>query len=442
MPPTGSRGGGSSTVAAFLAAARRQLGDTYTFGAEGPGTFDCSGLVYFAAQRAGLGIARSTANGYMGALPDVARNNLQPGDLVFFNYGRLGRGQADHVGIYIGNGKMIDASSSLDRIVMREVDWDNYIGGGRIAGLQGRGQTEAINQALAGRGGPGGGGQGGGFDVWAQQDKITKQEIRGILRGFGLNPSMFDELIDQAVRKQWSEYEFQAAVYDSDVFAETFPGIFNKDGSLKMTPAEWQQLAFGEGGYQDVSRQFGVKMNRRKIGELIEGNVGVPEWQFRASVMKRARESEEDRKAFNQLIRASGQPEMNKKGWFDFIANATDPRIENLYEALELTTAEGLDIGRKEALRASKQIGEPGERVDPAELVASVLEVKDFIAPELEAAGISDATLAVVKAGGRPEIAGQLEQLLRNRNALVGRQLASAGSTAGGGLFPELSEGL
>lgn len=81
-------------------------GSRYYWGAKGPTFFDCSGLVYWAHNQAGVKIGRTTAAGYAGSGKSVSYSNLQIGDVITFNYGR---GVA-HIGIYIGNGRMVHAS--------------------------------------------------------------------------------------------------------------------------------------------------------------------------------------------------------------------------------------------------------------------------------------------------------------------------------------------
>ncbi len=432
----------NSTVAAFIRAARRQIGDDYQWGAEGPSGFDCSGLVWFALNRAGVDIPRTTAAGFQSQLDSVNKANLKPGDLVYFDYGRLGPGTADHIGIYIGNGKMIAASSSADQVQIQSVDWAHYIGGGRVDQLGRKGSTEnwVGGSGTGGGGGGGGGGSATGFDVGGPT--VKKGELAGILRGFGLNPGMFDDVIHQAISHQWSPYEFQAALYDSDAFHEMFPGIFNKDGSLKMTPAEWNALAFGEGGYQDISSNFGIKLNRDKIGALVENNVSPDEWAFRGYVLQQAKSSDVYRDAFNKVLQASGQKPLDKGEWFNYIAGHSDARIENLYEAASLASAEGLDINAKGALAAAHDIGQPGEQIDVKQLVQQVRQVADFVSPELRQAGITDADLAVLESGNDPKgIRSQLEQIVKNRQALVGGRITAGLGSGGGGLFPAQREG-
>lgn len=81
-------------------------GSRYYWGAQGPTYFDCSGLVYWAHNQAGVKIGRTTAAGYAGSGKSVSYSNLQIGDVITFNYGR---GVA-HIGIYIGSGRMVHAS--------------------------------------------------------------------------------------------------------------------------------------------------------------------------------------------------------------------------------------------------------------------------------------------------------------------------------------------
>ncbi|MDO5813429.1 MAG: NlpC/P60 family protein [Bacillota bacterium] len=88
-------------------------GSRYYWGAQGPTYFDCSGLVYWAHNQAGVKIGRTTAAGYAGSGKSVSYNNLQIGDVITFNYGR---GVA-HIGIYIGNGRMVHASGKGSQTV-------------------------------------------------------------------------------------------------------------------------------------------------------------------------------------------------------------------------------------------------------------------------------------------------------------------------------------
>lgn len=78
-----------------------QVGKPYVWGAEGPDSFDCSGLVCYAFNQSGIkSVGRTTAQGYYNMCTKVSVSNRQPGDLVFW----ADNGKVYHVGIYIGDG--------------------------------------------------------------------------------------------------------------------------------------------------------------------------------------------------------------------------------------------------------------------------------------------------------------------------------------------------
>ncbi|MEU8192990.1 C40 family peptidase [Microbispora amethystogenes] len=85
--------------------ARKHLGDPYVWGATGPRAFDCSGLVQFAWRKAGVKIPRTTWSILSAVKKKVSLARLKPGDLIFTSGG-------GHVGMYIGNKKVINAPHS------------------------------------------------------------------------------------------------------------------------------------------------------------------------------------------------------------------------------------------------------------------------------------------------------------------------------------------
>jgi cell wall-associated NlpC family hydrolase len=108
-----------ANILTFLDVAAAQLGDPYVLGAVGPNSFDCSGLVYYSLKQAGSSRSRYNAAGYSNVTEwekISSMNNLEKGDLLFFSTGGKAVG---HVGIYVGNGEMIDASSSNGKVVRR-----------------------------------------------------------------------------------------------------------------------------------------------------------------------------------------------------------------------------------------------------------------------------------------------------------------------------------
>lgn len=106
------------------------LGVPYVYGGQSPWGFDCSGFVSYVYENHGFSIHRC-ADDQMQDGMIMAREDLQPGDLVFFSV--YGSWLASHVGIYIGGGQMIHASSSRG-IRIDSIDrgyWSNYYVGAR-----------------------------------------------------------------------------------------------------------------------------------------------------------------------------------------------------------------------------------------------------------------------------------------------------------------------
>lgn len=119
-------GTGSAGLKA-VAFAYHQLCDPYLWGGTGPSAWDCSGLTQGAWASAGVSIPRDTYSQWA-ALPHVSKADLQAGDLVFFE--SLG-----HVGIYVGDGMMIDAPATGQVVTLHALDeaWyaENYVGAAR-----------------------------------------------------------------------------------------------------------------------------------------------------------------------------------------------------------------------------------------------------------------------------------------------------------------------
>ncbi len=129
MPP--DRYGNHAMTRTILRTAYSMLGVPYMFGGMSPGGFDCSGFVCYVFRQAGISLPRMADTQY-DAVTHVNTSSLRSGDLVFFQTYAPG---ASHVGIYVGDGKFIHASSSKG-ITVSEVFtgyWGaRYLGAGRV----------------------------------------------------------------------------------------------------------------------------------------------------------------------------------------------------------------------------------------------------------------------------------------------------------------------
>lgn len=120
----------------FITEAKKYVGCPYVYGAVGPNSFDCSGLIYYTAHKAnGMQLPR-TAKALYAYAKIVSDDKREPGDLVFFK--TTSSGTISHVGIYIGNGQFISAVSDGPNTgvilsSLNEAYWKpRYMGAGQI----------------------------------------------------------------------------------------------------------------------------------------------------------------------------------------------------------------------------------------------------------------------------------------------------------------------
>jgi cell wall-associated NlpC family hydrolase len=118
--PTANTVGGQA-----LQAALSRRGDPYVWAAAGPSAFDCSGLVVWAFAQEGIALPHYTGDLWNSGV-HIPRNDLEPGDLVFFFP------DISHVGIYIGDGLMVDAPDFGLTVRVDPVYWADYDGAVRI----------------------------------------------------------------------------------------------------------------------------------------------------------------------------------------------------------------------------------------------------------------------------------------------------------------------
>ncbi len=127
-PPAAAAAAAAPGPAAATAVqtALAQIGDPYVWGSSGPDGFDCSGLTQYAYAAAGISLPHSSrAQSTLGT--PVSRSELMPGDLVYFY------SPVSHVGIYVGDGKMVHARTFGQPVAVTSVDQAGYRGAVRVA---------------------------------------------------------------------------------------------------------------------------------------------------------------------------------------------------------------------------------------------------------------------------------------------------------------------
>ncbi|MEG1285416.1 MAG: NlpC/P60 family protein [Romboutsia sp.] len=116
----------TSAAQAVVNLAYSKIGSPYVWGAEGPNSFDCSGLTsYVYRNAAGISLPR-TSSAQSGYGKTVSKANLQPGDLVFFTTN--GTGGVSHVGIYVGGGNMVHSPAPGQNVHVASINSSYYAG--------------------------------------------------------------------------------------------------------------------------------------------------------------------------------------------------------------------------------------------------------------------------------------------------------------------------
>jgi peptidoglycan DL-endopeptidase CwlO len=111
--------------ASALSRAMSKIGAPYRWGAAGPSAFDCSGLVSWAYKQVGVSLPHSS-NAMSRIGQAVSRSQLRPGDLVFFYQ------PVSHVAIYVGNGKVVHASTSSEPVKISNLSDMPFSGARRV----------------------------------------------------------------------------------------------------------------------------------------------------------------------------------------------------------------------------------------------------------------------------------------------------------------------
>lgn len=180
------------------------LGRPYKWGGATPETdFDCSGLLQWGFKQFGISIPRVTYD-QIGAGASVAMKDLQVGDAVFFDTSSTAG--PDHVGIYIGNGKMLHAPKTGDVVKISDMTGDYYsstfMGGRRFNGVVGGGEANTD---------------------WSTQTETEKrlnpEELAsqyGWAYSFLESDSSLSSLFRQAVSGTWSSDKFKAKLRETD----------------------------------------------------------------------------------------------------------------------------------------------------------------------------------------------------------------------------------
>jgi len=206
--PSGA--GAGTTGEQIVTEAKTLLGDPYVYGAEGPSSFDCSGLVQFVYGKFGIKVPRVSSEQYTAGTP-VQFSQLAPGDLVFSEWPGDDVAHHGHVAIYAGDGKIIEAphpGGNVQLVPLNEYYKQHVDGYVRPKGLSGATGTTGTPTGTA------------GFDI------PNPLDLLGGAGGLLSFPGEIINFFGEALKSLTSTFNFFAAFFRVSTYIRIAAGFF------------------------------------------------------------------------------------------------------------------------------------------------------------------------------------------------------------------------
>lgn len=251
--------------------AAQYIGTPYVWGGNSlTGGVDCSGLVQQVYKHFGITLPRVTYD-QIGEGKAVGLKGLRPGDLVFFD--TKPGGGPDHVGIYMGDGKMIHAPRPGKSVEIADMTKgyyvDTFMGGRRISGVHSTGSSESD---------------------YEQSPKLTPEELAasyGWAYGFMNSNPELKKLFGQAVDETWSQSKFQAELRDTEWWKNTSETRRQAQITQKTDPATWNaQLDAAVIQVRQLAAEIGAAIPESKLTKIAKNMIetGMDENQLRYAI--------------------------------------------------------------------------------------------------------------------------------------------------------------
>jgi hypothetical protein len=175
----------------------------------------------------------------------------------------------------------------------------------------------------------------------------NKKNVFTMLRALGLDPSKFAKFADIAVRGGLTTEEVKARLYALPAFQKHFPGLFRKDGSMKMTAADWLKM---RDSYASTARMYGVKLDKQQFGRLMTGDVSEIELKDRLEAITQVRENYTMWQQFSQF---AGLPSFHNspKAMSDFLLGLGPSKFYKAWEDAQVgfeSWKAGIHLGKSE----------------------------------------------------------------------------------------------
>lgn len=252
--------------------AKTMLGTPYVWGGDSPGKgLDCSGLVQQTFGKFGIKVPRVSYNQFTVG-DKIGFSNLMPGDLVFFDTNKRVDGP-DHVGIYLGDGKMIHAPKTGDVVKITDITDgylnDVFMGGRRVKGTS----TDGLTPVESGSSFSG--------------PELSEEELAasyGWAHSFLTKNPELDKLFKQSVKENWNKANFQAHLRNTEWW-KTNSDTKRKAMELEATdPATYRaQVDATRLQVKQLAAQMGASIPGKALSRVADDVVklGMDEGQLR-----------------------------------------------------------------------------------------------------------------------------------------------------------------
>lgn len=217
---------------------------------------DCSGLIVQGFKKFGIDLPRTTYD-QIGKGEAVSMKGLRAGDLVFFDTDRETPGP-DHVGIYMGGGKMLHAPRPGKSVEISSITngyyMDRFLGGRRLDGVWAEGQGPA--------------------DLEDPKKVMSPEELAssyGFAYGFLQGNKELKKIFSQAIKETWTTDKFQAEIRDTKWWKTNSESMRQAEITRKTDPATWRAMVDAESiKIRQLAAEIGAAIPEKKFRKIVE----------------------------------------------------------------------------------------------------------------------------------------------------------------------------
>jgi hypothetical protein len=275
-----------------------------------------------------------------------------------------------------------------------------------------------------------------------RRGKTSERELRQLLResGYGLRGDYMN-LIDKAVRHQWTVSQVVQRLVNTKAFRHEFPGLIERNGSIanlftdrQGQPVSLSSLGSAIGNYRNyedkfnsLARDYNFKFSKNMMLNVIRSQTSPQEFQARLAVIRTVDTTPGLHDFFAEALKANGVRGVNtQREIYRLAAGTSNRRFEDIYETARISAA-GLGTPQQ-AAQIARQVGQPGEAIDIGKLVSEVRQNLSYIGPELQQSGISNADLLKFFSDpeGNPDLAGRINQIIAGRQSVGAARVPGA----------------